>query len=122
MSNPYEDPICSPKRERKYQRAICKKRLRGICVYCGSFKAITKDHIQPKSRGGKNHPENLQPLCSYCNCMKGNKTETELKVIFSDIKKNGIWYEWEKQYSNWIDWLELVCEERKHKCPLLSYF
>jgi hypothetical protein len=34
---------------------------------------ITKDHIIPKSKGGKNHLSNYQTMCINCNVKKGNK-------------------------------------------------
>lgn len=37
---------------------------------CGIL--ITKDHIHPKSRGGKTTMSNLQPMCVKCNMKKGN--------------------------------------------------
>lgn len=128
MSNPYEDPFCFAKEEKKILKALIKKSLRkrrrrlfkfGYCLYCGSRSQITKDHIQPKSRGGSSKLHNLQPLCAYCNSKKGNKTEAELRHIFADILNNGVWYEWEKPFKAWLDWLLIVCEERKHGCPLL---
>lgn len=36
---------------------------------------LTKDHILPKSKGGKSILENYQTMCSTCNWDKGNKTE-----------------------------------------------
>lgn len=33
---------------------------------------MTIDHIKPKSRGGTNHFNNLQPCCWLCNQKKGN--------------------------------------------------
>lgn len=36
---------------------------------------ITKDHIIPKSKGGKDILENYQTMCIRCNEEKGNKTE-----------------------------------------------
>lgn len=34
---------------------------------------MTKDHIHPKSKGGKNCLENYQPMCKECNEQKSNK-------------------------------------------------
>lgn len=33
---------------------------------------MTKDHILPKSLGGKNHIDNYQTMCTHCNNQKGN--------------------------------------------------
>ena len=34
---------------------------------------MTKDHILPKSKGGKDTLENFQTMCCICNSNKGNK-------------------------------------------------
>lgn len=36
---------------------------------------ITKDHIIPKSKGGRDELDNYQTMCIKCNKKKGNKTE-----------------------------------------------
>lgn len=33
---------------------------------------MTKDHIQPRAAGGKDHPSNYQPMCLLCNNEKAN--------------------------------------------------
>lgn len=39
----------------------------------GNEVLMTKDHIIPRSRGGKDHVDNYQTMCSECNERKGNK-------------------------------------------------
>lgn len=50
------------------------------CVYCGSHKDLTIDHVLPRSRGGKNTWTNLVSCCSKCNLKKGNKTPDEANM------------------------------------------
>lgn len=38
----------------------------------GNFTLFTKDHILPKSKGGKNWLSNYQTMCYPCNFEKGN--------------------------------------------------
>ena len=47
------------------------------CVYCGSSKNLTIDHVLPKSRGGGNTWANLVTCCKSCNRIKDNKTPEE---------------------------------------------
>lgn len=44
-----------------------------IDLYTKDFELMTIDHIIPKSKGGKNTIENLQPMCNTCNAKKANK-------------------------------------------------
>lgn len=43
-----------------------------VDVYTDDLHPITVDHIIPKSKGGKYHIDNFQPMCSECNMVKGN--------------------------------------------------
>ena len=47
------------------------------CAYC-SRTANTIDHVQPKSRGGRDTWENLVACCLKCNNVKGDKTPAEM--------------------------------------------
>jgi len=42
---------------------------------------FTKDHIIPKSKGGKNCQENYQPMCQKCNNKKDSKYYEQPKTI-----------------------------------------
>ncbi|MES2773702.1 MAG: HNH endonuclease [Bacteroidota bacterium] len=48
-----------------------------IDVYTKDFEMMTIDHILPRSLGGSDSIENLQPMCNSCNHKKGNKVEAK---------------------------------------------
>ncbi len=55
----------------------------GVCLGCDThfpFRVMEVDHILPQSRGGTDHIENLQLLCSHCNRSKGSKTMSEWRA------------------------------------------
>ena len=55
----------------------------GVCAGCEThfpFRVMDVDHILPRSRGGTDHPDNLQLLCSGCNRSKGGKTMAEWRA------------------------------------------
>ena len=55
----------------------------GVCVGCNThfpFRVMDVDHILPRSKGGTDHPDNLQLLCSGCNRSKGGKTMAEWRA------------------------------------------
>jgi len=43
------------------------------CLRCGSMDDLTKDHVIPKSKGGKGHISNYQLLCGKCNVLKADQ-------------------------------------------------
>jgi hypothetical protein len=44
-----------------------------VDLYTKDFEMMTIDHIIPKSKGGENTLENLQPMCHTCNTVKADK-------------------------------------------------
>ena len=55
----------------------------GVCAACEThfpFRVMDVDHILPRSRGGTDHPDNLQLLCSGCNRSKGGRTMAEWRA------------------------------------------
>ena len=63
-----------PNRNRIYKRDNYE------CVYCGSKKELTLDHVLPKSKGGRNEWTNLVTSCMKCNRKKADKTPEEAKM------------------------------------------
>jgi len=59
-------------------------RDRNTCAYCGkhfnNHNQLSRDHILPKSRGGKNEWMNVVTACKKCNSDKGNLTLKEAKM------------------------------------------
>ena len=48
-----------------------------ICLYCGrtmKVSQLTRDHVKPLSRGGRNHWLNVVTACKRCNTRKASKT------------------------------------------------
>lgn len=59
----------------RYRQKRCALRLVGC-----TGAATTKDHIIPKSRGGKRLHNNTRPACEPCNQRKGNRLDEELRA------------------------------------------
>ena len=58
------------------QKHVLFGRQEGQCAGCKTeflFKIMEVDHVVPRSRGGTDHPENLQLLCPNCNRIKGDR-------------------------------------------------
>lgn len=68
-------------RNLRANRARIYKRDNHQCVYCGSNKNLTLDHVMPKSRGGSNDWTNLVTSCFKCNLKKSNRTPEEAKMV-----------------------------------------
>ena len=61
---------------KKELRETVLKKYHGKCAYCGIelIKGWHVDHINPKSCGGGNELENLNPACKDCNNYKHSST------------------------------------------------
>lgn len=77
-------------RKLKISRNRIFKRDNYQCVYCGSRKELTLDHVIPKSRGGTNDWTNLVTSCSKCNVKKADRTpdEARMKMLYKPYEPN----------------------------------
>jgi 5-methylcytosine-specific restriction endonuclease McrA len=64
--------MTSAEAKRQWRQDI-KQSFNNKCVYCGSTDSLTIDHVQPKTRGGRDHIRNLVCACSACNHSKGSQ-------------------------------------------------
>lgn len=70
------DRLLAPYSTVEMMKAACGKR----CPYCsmimtrGTYHFPTRDHIRPRSAGGKLTPDNCVIVCGPCNVAKGSKS------------------------------------------------
>ncbi|MEY4434185.1 MAG: hypothetical protein RIR16_225 [Actinomycetota bacterium] len=79
------------------------------CAYCAKS-ANTIDHVQPKSRGGRDTWENLVACCLRCNNAKGDKTLEEIGWRLNFSPKMPVGVTWllkgaERLEPEWNDFL-----------------
>lgn len=63
------------------------RRDQQICAYCGNefgMAHLTRDHVHPKSRGGKDIWTNVVTACGGCNKVKDDRTPEEagMKLLY----------------------------------------
>lgn len=56
------------------------------CANCDSTEWLEVDHIVPLAKGGEDHVQNMQCLCSKCNLRKGDNHQGIL--IYDKVKNN----------------------------------
>lgn len=86
------------------------KRDGGTCLYCGSKKELTLDHVLPKSRSGKSTWSNLATACKRCNSLKGDKTPEEANMPLSKVPFKPSYVMFVRNFSGFtsIDWLQYL--------------
>jgi 5-methylcytosine-specific restriction endonuclease McrA len=55
-------------------------------MYSSDNTLFTIDHIQPLSKGGRDHIDNMQLMCSPCNEKKGNSVDIKKGNVISNFK------------------------------------
>jgi 5-methylcytosine-specific restriction endonuclease McrA len=88
------------------------------CFYCGvstvsgkgaakKENGLTKDHMIPKSRGGKKLSNNIIGSCVKCNREKGCLTYEEFRVVMA-LRKNYISHIPAKVFSGETDYRDIL--------------
>ena len=103
------------------------------CIYCGKEEDLQIEHMIPRSKGGKDHPDNLVRVCSTCNQSKSNKGLYEyfgyhnrakvpriaegkyLKLLYDELEIRGLLMTHQRD-------IELLCQRctLQQKCPVLK--
>ncbi|WP_111265875.1 HNH endonuclease [Marilutibacter maris] len=67
-----------------------------LCLYCGqhfSRPHLTRDHVQPVSKGGRDIWENVVSACFSCNSRKGNRTPQQAHMPLLAVPYRPSWVE-----------------------------
>ncbi len=71
-------------------------RDRHLCLYCGQAwprQQLTRDHVLPVSRGGRDEWENVVTACAACNAKKGSRTPQQAGMPLLAIPFRPSWVE-----------------------------
>lgn len=71
-------------------------RDRHLCLYCGGHFGryeLTRDHVVPTSRGGRDVWTNVVSACLPCNLKKGNRTPQEAHMPLLAVPYRPSWVE-----------------------------
>ncbi|MGI9229388.1 MAG: HNH endonuclease [Gammaproteobacteria bacterium] len=69
----------------------------GLCMYCGrqqGSRDLTRDHVLPMSRGGRDKWSNVVTACRMCNTRKGNRTPEEARMALLAVPYVPNWAEY----------------------------
>jgi 5-methylcytosine-specific restriction endonuclease McrA len=97
-----------------------------LCMYCGDEfhdSQLTRDHVIPLSRGGRDCWANVVAACKSCNARKGNRLPEEAGVSLLAIPYVPNWAEF-LALSNrriLVDQMEFLKSQFKQKGRLLSF-
>jgi len=93
-----------PKRTVAFSRKNIFERDKYTCQYCGTKppskrmalkwmeeKALTFDHVVPRSQGGKTTWDNIVTCCQNCNAKKSNRTPKEMGWKLKKLPKQPAW-------------------------------
>ncbi|MBB1089474.1 HNH endonuclease [Lysobacter sp. SG-8] len=67
-----------------------------LCMYCGEHfprPRLTRDHVQPVSKGGRDIWENVVSACFRCNSRKGNRTPHQANMPLLAVPFRPSWIE-----------------------------
>lgn len=67
-----------------------------LCMYCGETYArqqLTRDHVQPVSRGGADTWENVVAACFACNSRKGGRNPAQARMPLLAVPYRPSWIE-----------------------------
>jgi 5-methylcytosine-specific restriction endonuclease McrA len=65
-----------------------------LCLYCGrefNRQHLTRDHVQPLSRGGRDTWENVVAACFHCNSRKGGRTPQQASMPLLAVPYRPSW-------------------------------
>ena len=67
-----------------------------LCLYCGheySRPSLTRDHVLPLSKGGRDTWENVVTACFHCNSRKSNRTPQQANMPLLAVPYRPSWVE-----------------------------
>jgi len=96
-----------------------------LCMYCGGEfpdSQLTRDHVMPLSRGGRDCWSNVVAACKTCNAHKGNRLGEEARAALLAIPYVPNWAEFLALSNRRIlaDQMEFLTSQFKQKGRLLS--